>query len=162
MGPDFETLAWRGHRYDVRVLGASFEYLALRSSAERARAAGQDGSAAGLLAMDAYEIVLAQARDVHELAREHPDGDVCSCGVVTPPGLPLARATGHLDQLRWEPVPVVLVTTDVERRYESEPATALACCQDCGWTSPELALAEAREVAAAHSCDLSDGSGHEA
>lgn len=153
MGPEFELLAWRGHRYDVRVLGAAFEYLALRSEAEKARVRGGDGSLAGLFAMEAYEVVLAQDRDVHEVARTHPDGDVCTCGVVAPPGLPLVRATGHLEQRRWQPATAIVVTS-AERSFEQEPASATAYCQGCGWTSELLPIASARDDAAAHDCAM--------
>lgn len=151
MGPELELLAWRGHRYDVRVLGAAFEYLALRSESERRKAGGGDGSMAGLFAMEAYEIVLAQDRDVHEVARTHPDGDVCSCGVVAPAGLPLVRATGHLEQRRWQPATAIVVTSS-ERSFGQEPTNATAYCQGCGWTSAQLPLGDARDAAAGHPC----------
>lgn len=151
MGPELDLLAWRGHRYDVRTLGASFEYLALQSETDRATAAGRDASMVALLALDAHEVVLAQARDVHEVVKRHPDGDVCSCGLVVPPGLPALQATGHLDQRRWQPTRTILLTS-AQRGFEVEPATAAAGCQACGWASAETALADARRSAVAHRC----------
>ncbi|WP_370290610.1 hypothetical protein [Nocardioides sp.] len=154
MGPSLTPLAWRGHRYDVRMPGAAFEWLAARSSADCALSAGQDPGLAGLAALEAHEIVLAQARDVHELSGTR-DGDdsVCSCGLIVPAGLALTEATGHLDQRRWEPAATVVVAIGPEQRgWGEEPAEALACCQGCGWTSPTGPVPQARRYASAHQC----------
>lgn len=154
MQPHLQLLSWRGHRYDVRVLGATFEFVALRSETERSRAAGRDPGLAGLFALEARSVVLARARDVHAFAESREEGQVCSCALVVPAGLALSRATGHLDQRVWEPAHTLVVTDERARGWDDEHEACVACCQDCGWASTPRTPPRAHRAARSHRCSV--------
>lgn len=152
MQPHLQLLSWRGHQYDVRVLGATFEFVALRSESDRARAAGRDPGLAGLFALEARSVVLSRARDVHAFAEFREEGLVCSCALVVPAGLALSRATGHLDQRVWETAHTIVVTDEGASGWDDEPVECVACCQDCGWASSPRIPPRAHRVARSHRC----------
>jgi hypothetical protein len=150
-----QLLSWRGHQYDVRVLGATFEFVALRSETEQALAAGHDPGVAGLFALEAGSVVLARARDVHQLAGSREEGGVCSCALVVPDGLSLSRATGHLDQRVWETARTIVVTEERGGGWDDEPGECLAYCQDCGWSTTPHTAPRAHRAARLHGCPAS-------
>lgn len=150
MLPEYEFTELRGHRYDIRAIGASIEWFALIRDTERAKAAGRDASLPFALAEEARQIVRAQGHDIHEASRAHEGYVSCSCGLVVPDGVALAQATGHLDQRFWEPVDVILVAHPPAPTLFGDASHAVAYCQRCGWISSVLEPPAARRAAAAH------------
>jgi hypothetical protein len=157
MQPHLELISWRGHRYDARVLGATYEFVALRAQTEAALAAGRDPGAGGLFALETGETVLSQGRDVHAVADTRPEGDICCCSLVVPRGMLLTQATGHLDQRTWDVAEAIVIALETGGRWGALPEECVGYCQDCGWTSATSGPEPARAAARAHRRTGADG-----
>lgn len=155
MGPELELLEWRGHRYDVRVLAAPMEYVHMRAQADAAIAAGARSGVEAMFAMEWQEVAGHQRLSLHGVTRQHPDGVVCSCSLTVPHGLPLERATGHLDLQTWDPADTFVVAQEEPgARFGEFPSRGRAACQRCGWLGALVALAAARQDATRHACGV--------
>lgn len=149
----YQPFDYAGHRYDIATIGADVEYVGLRRSLELAKAAGRTLSGLeGLFMQEMREIIVKRARGIHHNTRSGKSEAVCSCGLVVPEGVPLDRATGHLDDQLWEPVRTMLIGCSTDDWNEEFPCRA--CCQACGWLGEEAAYAEAEAARLAHGCDL--------
>lgn len=151
MGPELDLLEWDDHRYDVRTLAAPMEFVHLRTTLERLKGS-RDLSILVCLLMDWEHVLDDRVRDVHDFAREHPAGTVCTCGLTVPKDVPLPDATGHLDLRTWMPADTFVAVLDELRGSGAEPSSAKGVCQRCGWSSRPATVPEARRSARRHRC----------
>lgn len=150
-----DDLLFDGHRYDVRVISAALEYVALKREVERAKAAGRDPGLPVLFMLDAQEHLRAQASRQHGWTRERTDATVCTCGLVVPAGLDRVGVCGHLDPATWDRATAVVVVDDV-RTYGGAPTCFTAYCQACLWTEPVGTGEQARRLVQAHPCSTGE------
>lgn len=116
-------VSYNGAQYDARILGAPLETIRLRARLDQARQQGEGTLALGL-AVESFERILEdRLAGEHTLARRAGNDQVCTCGLVVPPGDDLTAAPGHLDQEAWislESGPELL-TWDEQAEEDNEP-----------------------------------------
>lgn len=149
----YEPFEYAGHRYDIQVIGADMEFVAIRRQLDQAKASGRILSGLeGLLLLETRYLIQQRARGIHTPTELFAGGGACSCGLVIPRELPLDRATGHLDDQLWEPVSTLLVSAGGAGWDEIPPCRPY--CQACGWVGEDAPYEEADAARLAHGCDL--------
>ncbi|WP_141013325.1 hypothetical protein [Nocardioides sambongensis] len=149
----YEPFDYAGHRYDIQTVAADLEFVGLRRSVEAARAAGHTLSGVeGMFMGELRDTIVKRPRGIHHNTRAGMSEAVCACGLIVPADVPLDRATGHLDDQRWEPVRTLLISFSDDWWHEGLPCRAY--CQGCGWLGVDAPYAEAELARLAHACEV--------